>query len=980
MQVHKTRPDEPDTEDGWQGRRPFVVAAAVVASTVATVAVLLSFVGLDEGGRRVLSDGCFVLCSLAATAATARAAMRSAGRLRLAWTLLAGNAVAWTVGNSYWFYYQNIASVQPFPTEADVFYAMAIVFGAAGLLSFPTGRRGLSDRLRSLLDAVIITTILLAASSSLVLHSVWVGSAGGKWSAAALLIPPIGDVVLASLAMMLLARAQPGSRLHLAVVGLAYLVYAFSDSTYAYQGALGTFAIGSPLDLGWISGYLLLGLAALAPSATRAVSDRLVTVPAPLISSIMVYTALMIALVASSLNPNPSRDTATRALGLLALVLFGFRQVLLAWDNSRLQRELEAKVIERTRELHNLASRSERIVASVADGIYGVDVHGRVIFVNPAATELLACAERELIGASAHDRFHAHEEAVAPDALAVRCNVVLALTTGEVVRDVDTTYRRGDGSSFPLESTISPIIEDGAITGAVIAFRDTTERREVDRMKNEFISVVSHELRTPLTSIRGSLGLVSSGKLGALPAAADRMVAIALQSSERLTRLINDILDLERVASGAIPLELATHSAADLLGPTAAALGPVADESGVRLTVEPSDARVHADADRLIQTLTNLVGNAVKFSPTGGTVTLAARTDAQMVEFSVTDEGRGVPADKFEAIFERFQQVDSSDARDKGGTGLGLAICRTIVERHGGRIWVESRPGRGSTFRFTVPSGLDRLPATRPDDAASGAPVVLVVDDDTSILAMLAEVLQQRGLRVITVADARDALGLALAERPSALVIDLRMPGMTGKDLLGQLHGHPATVDIPVVVLSVLPPTEEPELAALVTDWVTKPSNDEAISAAVLHAVAQSADPRVLVVEDDDDLAAVLLTMLSRHGVRVDRAGTEEEAIAMSRPTPPDVIVLDLELPDGDGSALVSALRASIPGTPVPIVVYSAADVSAADRQALQLGNTEFLTKSRVPPEEVERRVVALMDRLIDHRVDRPRIAMGPVR
>ncbi|HEX8628153.1 MAG TPA: response regulator [Catenuloplanes sp.] len=958
------RPTEP--AGGWE-RRLFAAATALVALAVVAVALALTADSLDSTGRRVVSDAAFVLGSLAAVVTTSRAALRSTGRLRAAWTLLAGNAGAWAVGNSFWFYYQNIAAVQPFPTEADIWYALAICFGAAGLLTFPMGRRVGPERTRAILDALIITSALLAASSGLVLKTVLAISVDGPLAAAALIIPPVGDIVLATLALLLLSQAPVGHRLPLALVGVAYLVYTVSDSTYAYQGAQGTFTIGSLLDLGWITGYLLLALAAVAPAATRPVPARVANTPAPVLSGIVVYGALVTLVVVTAVNPNPYRRLEVVLPGVLALVLFGVRQILLAAENGRLRRDLEATVAERTEELRQLSQRSERIVLSVADGLYGVDLHSRIQFVNPAAAELLGHPEEALLGQSAHDCFHVHGQDQVTPRDAERCKLVRALSTGEVIRDLEAIYRRADGTTFVLESTTSPIVDDsGRITGAVTAFRDITERRAVERMKNEFISVVSHELRTPLTSIRGSLGLVSSGKLGELPEAAGRMVSIALQSSERLTRLINDILDLERISSGAVPLELAEHQAADLIAETVAVLGPVADDAAVTLRTGPTPGRVHADSDRVIQTLTNLVGNAIKFSPRGGTVTVSTRPGTALVEFSVADEGRGVPADKRESIFGRFQQVDSSDARDKGGTGLGLAICRTIVERHGGRIWVHAGPGDGSQFQFTLPSVTDdRREPTGVTDAATGKPVVLVVDDDSSVLAMLAEVLQRNGLRVVTVREASQALQVAINDRPAALLVDLRMPGMTGRDLVGQLNGNPATAGIPVVVLSVDSPAEDPELARSVTDWVTKPSDEQSISNAVLHAVALSQSPRVLVVEDDDDLAAVLTAMLGRHGVQVDRAATEADAIASTRHTRPDVIVLDLGLPDGDGFGLVDAWRHDAALAAVPIVVYSAADVTATDRPRLQLGRTQFLTKSRIAPEEVERRVVALMDRVI---------------
>ena len=224
-------------------------------------------------------------------------------------------------------------------------------------------------------------------------------------------------------------------------------------------------------------------------------------------------------------------------------------------------------------------------------------------------------------------------------------------------------------------------------------FRDVTQRREVDRMKSEFVSMVSHELRTPLTAIRGSLGLLSGGALGPLTANADRMVEIALISSERLTRLIDEILDIERIESGVMTVDLADYSAEHLIEAAVGQVQVLAAEAKIQVVVGPVDGKVRADADRVVQTLLNLLGNAIKFSLPATTVRVSAEPRGNFVEFAICDQGRGIPEDKLDAIFGRFEQVDSSDAREKGGSGLGLAISRSLVERLGGRIWATNNAG-----------------------------------------------------------------------------------------------------------------------------------------------------------------------------------------------------------------------------------------------------------------------------------------------
>ncbi|MGI2904678.1 hybrid sensor histidine kinase/response regulator [Tolypothrix sp. VBCCA 56010] len=229
---------------------------------------------------------------------------------------------------------------------------------------------------------------------------------------------------------------------------------------------------------------------------------------------------------------------------------------------------------------------------------------------------------------------------------------------------------------------------------------DITERK---RLENEFISLVSHELRTPLTSLMGSLDLLSTGQLGTLSAKGQKVLNIATTNTERLIRLINDILDLERMKSGKIPMQPVKCNVADLIDQAVAAMQAMAERAQITLVTEVVPAELIADPDRILQTLTNLLSNAIKFSEAGGTVWLRVRRESEKVQIEVQDCGRGIPANKLQTIFERFQQVDVSDSRKKGGTGLGLAICRKIIEQHQGKIWVESVLGEGSTFYVILP-------------------------------------------------------------------------------------------------------------------------------------------------------------------------------------------------------------------------------------------------------------------------------------
>ena len=528
------------------------------------------------------------------------------------------------------------------------------------------------------------------------------------------------------------------------------------------------------------------------------------------------------------------------AVGTGALVLR--RTARLREANRMLTAEAGERILAR-QAAERLARQNELILNAAAEGIYGLDAHGYTTFANPAAAAMLGYAPDDLPGRPYEATLlsgDGDEDPIRP-----------ALFSGEPRTVKDATFRRADGRRFPVEFTCTPIVEEGRTAGVVVTFRDVTERREVDRMKDEFISVVSHELRTPLTAIRGSLGLLAAGKAGEVPARGQRMLEIAVQNTDRLIRLINDILDIERIESGKVALEPRPVSAAELVQNAAEVMLPMAERAGVGLYVWAEPVPLVADPDRLLQVLTNLISNAVKFSNPGGTVELTVEPDGGEALFRVIDHGRGIPADRLESIFERFQQVDSSDSRQKGGTGLGLAICRTIVGQHGGQIWAESVLGEGSTLAFTLP-----LPAHEP--AALG-PAPRPGDPD---------------------------------------------PG--------------------------LPP--EPD-----------------------------GRKHVLVVEDDADLAGVLAETFQRQGVAADVAGTGEVAWAAARRRRPDAVVLDIAIPDGDGYWLAERFRGDEGLHGVPIVAYTALDLDEAGRERLRRAEVEVLTKSRIEPAELERRILALL-------------------
>ncbi len=408
------------------------------------------------------------------------------------------------------------------------------------------------------------------------------------------------------------------------------------------------------------------------------------------------------------------------------------------------------------RELNTLSRQSNSVLESVGDGIFALDLDGRITLVNPAAAQMLGYKQEEILGRHMHELIH-HTRADGSPYSKEDSPIQASLRHLSTVRVANEVFWRKDGTSFAVEYVARPQIETvdpddeagldsgprqpawrgrtaaqvalteaelaalggdamelskdahGHAVGVVVAFTDISERNALDRMKDEFISTVSHELRTPLTSLRAALGLLSGGALNARPEKMRQMMEIAIGNTDRLVRLVNDILDLERIGSGKAELHFAQTSVDDLFKRATTKHQAAAQRGNIRFAMEANNVMVWADPERIVQTLDNLLSNAIKFSPQASTIPSEIRLAAHYVTpdealIEIEDHGRGIPADKLQQIFERFKQVESSDSRTMGGTGLGLAICRSIVQQHGGHIWATSTVGEGSTFHFTLPT------------------------------------------------------------------------------------------------------------------------------------------------------------------------------------------------------------------------------------------------------------------------------------
>jgi len=540
-----------------------------------------------------------------------------------------------------------------------------------------------------------------------------------------------------------------------------------------------------------------------------------------------------------------------------------------------------------------------------------------------------------------------------PDASqrAAMCALMDAPTTGW--RDFRTVVR--DGHAMDTSWAVARLSD-----GMTIVFgQDITQRKEVDRLKNEFISTVSHELRTPLTSIRGSLGLIAGGAAGPIPDRAKSMIDIAYKNSERLVRLINDILDIEKIESGKMAFHFKPLEVMPLLFQVVEANRGYAEQYQVSLKITAAlpGARVNGDADRLTQVLTNLISNAVKFSPRGEEVEIAVRRVPQGIRVSVRDFGPGIPREFQSRIFQKFAQADSSAMREKGGTGLGLSIAKAIVEKHGGTIGFETIMGVGTTFYFEIPEWQEPV---SPSSAANGAkPRILICEDHADVARLLSVMLEQSDFATDVAHTAAQAKALLAQHSYAALTLDLKLPDQDGVSLIRELRAAEATRTLPIVVVAADVEQGREELngdALCVVDWLQKPIDRAQLVRTVTQATQRStnAKPHILHVEDDADVLQVVQAILQETAI-VSSARDLAHAREMLAAETYDLVLLDPTLPDGSGIDLLPLLRRK--RGRIPVVLFSARD----SEPQLQSQVNAALVKSRTSNQELIETITKLI-------------------
>ncbi len=637
----------------------------------------------------------------------------------------------------------------------------------------------------------------------------------------------------------------------------------------------------------------------------------------------------------------------------------------IARDVSELQRNRDS--------LHDQQVFLRRVVDTDENLIFVRDAQGRFLLCNSALAALLDVRPQDI----EQRRPDEVPSAVRLQPLLLGDEELAELAGGSGdLRSTEVALTDAHGAEHWFQVVKRPLRISTRTCHVVTVAVDISLRRRMEQMKTEFISTVSHELRTPLTAIRGALGMLIGGIGGQISDEARPLLGIAHKNSERLVRLINDILDIEKLEAGRLAFNFGRHDVRALVQQALSDITPYGQDYGVSLEFlddpELPTSEATLDPDRFAQVMANLLSNAIKHSPAGGCVTVELRHSGEMLEIGVQDRGPGIPEAFRSRIFERFAQADSSDARQRGGTGLGLAITRSLVQQMHGQIGFDSQPGQGSRFWLQLP--LERHEqAARPQapvqpvgaaSPAEQATLILILEPDGHAAEQLAEALHQHGYATLIAHAAAEARELLDRYRVQALTLSPALHDENSVAFLQSLRSQHHYRNLPVLIVSLQPQRRDEDDGLLrggavgVIDWLHKPIDPSRVME-VIRACLQlgGSKPRILHVEDDDDLRVLLARQIAMLDVELVGAATLHEARQLIAAQPFDLAVIDLMLPDGEGTELFDQLASSVP--PPPVIIFSALDTPIQDnRLALRQ-----LVKSRHDGEELAR----LIQHLLQH-------------
>jgi GAF domain-containing protein/DNA-binding response OmpR family regulator len=482
--------------------------------------------------------------------------------------------------------------------------------------------------------------------------------------------------------------------------------------------------------------------------------------------------------------------------------------------------------------------------------------------------------------------------------------------------------------------------------------------QEMDRLKSQFLANMSHELRTPLNSVIGFSEVLVDGLLGEMPPEQKECAQNILFSGEHLLALINDILDLSKIEAGHMALEVAPFDIAEWIKEVQATVQPLFAKKSQALEIEVADdlPPLNGDRFRIKQVLLNLLSNANKFTPDGEHISLTCQmADSHAVMFSVADNGIGIKPEDHEVIFEEFHQAGDSAKKIKG-TGLGLAISKRLVELHGGHIWVESEPGRGATFSFLLPvDGPQETDENKDDGTRVKGTTVLVVEAERKFSNLLAFYLRQEGYMPVQHYTGANVLERALELKPALITLALMLPDKDGWDVISDLKSDPRTDRIPVLVVSAVQDGKM-ALGLGASDYLTKPvhrSDVQDLLGRLEIPEPEGRKARVLVVDDDSDVVEMLSEMLPSERYETFAAYDGQQGFDEARDKHPDMILLDLMMPEVSGFEMLEQLRSNADTADIPVIVVTAMNITSEQREFLDENIQGFVPKTQLTPQNL---------------------------
>ncbi len=691
------------------------------------------------------------------------------------------------------------------------------------------------------------------------------------------------------------------------------------------------------------------------------------------------------------------RDDQDKEVTRLRLKVSAVEQLLKVLEHTANQRasKLEQLLEERKRSEEQARQSHEMVrllLDSTAEAIYGLDVLGNCTFANPACVRLLGYThENELLGKNMHDLAHHSRSDGAPYPVA-ECRIYQGFESGIGTHVDDEVFWHQDGSSFPVEYWSHPIRRGEAKIGAVVTFLDVTERKlfdqelrdakdtaeEANRAKSEFLANMSHEIRTPMNGILGMTELTLDTEL--TKEQRDNLGLVRL-SAESLLTVLNDILDFSKIEAGKFEVESIPFELRESLGEAMHSLSFRSQQKGLELIydVRPDvPESLIGDPGRLRQILVNLVGNAIKFTQHGEivvTVALHSKNEPKVcLQISVADTGVGIPEDRQAKIFEAFSQADGSTTRKFGGTGLGLTISTKLVELMGGLIWVESEPGKGSTFHFTAWMGVqDKVapPARVEASQLRGLPV-LIVDDNFTNRTVLQGMLSRWGMKTSSVDGAEAAIpAMETAAREacpfSIAIVDGQMPGIDGFTLLKQIQARPELAGTIIVMLTsigrkgdaarcrelgiaayLVKPARQNELLETLCRVLSKSPDAESPTLITRHILREERSRlQILLAEDNAVNQTLAVRLLEKRGYAVTVVGDGRAAVAALEKQSFDLVLMDVQMPEMDGFQATAAIRAKEQpgGRRQPIIAMTAHALKGDQERCIAAGMDGYVSK-----------------------------------